>query len=419
MYNPISIKLLDFLLALSESLDLFNPLLAQHQIRTAFIAWKIGEAYQLDPLDLENLITAALLHDIGALTPEDKVALHESEYDEDIHKHCIIGEKLLCQSPLFEVPSRIIRYHHTSWQDWEQSDVSQLAVQSQILYLADVIERAIHRHEYILYQNRDINELVNSMSGVEFHPDVVDAYKSISSTEEFWFDLVSQYVREILRDYSPNRNTLIYQKDFLGISEMLRKIIDFRSHFTSTHSTGVSSAAAIISGLMGYSDIEIEMMELAGNVHDLGKLAVPNNILQKSGELTEREFSVVRQHTYHTYSILRRCGLPENIIEWAGFHHEKLNGSGYPFHLGSEQISGGSRIITVADILIALAENRPYRDGMKKEEVLSILGDMTRTKDLDPYVVGVLNKNFDEIVEPTMIKQQNVEAQFYDEHYHQ
>lgn len=417
MYNPISIKLLDFLLSLSESLDLFNPLLAQHQIRTAFIAWKIGNEYGLEPLDLENIITAALLHDIGALTPEDKVALHESEYDKDIHQHCIIGEKLLGQSSLFEIPAKIIRYHHTSYRDWEQANASSLALHSQILFLADTVERAIKRHEYILYQVRDINNAIASLSGLEFQPDVVEAYKAISAVEEFWFDLVSHYVSELLRDNSPSRNTLIYQQDFLEISEMLRKIIDFRSHFTSTHSTGVSSAAAGLSRLMGYSDIEVEMMKLAGNVHDLGKLAVSNSILEKPKTLTDHEFSVIRQHAYHTYSILRRCGLPQNIIEWAGFHHEKLNGNGYPFHLNSGQISSGSRIVSVADVLTALAENRPYRNSMDKGKVLTVLGDMAREKQLDPFVIGVLSKNYDEIVGPTLLKQQIAESQYYEEHY--
>ena len=417
MYNPISIKLLDFLLSLSESLDLFNPLLAQHQIRTAFIAWKIGKEYGLDPLDLEKIITAALVHDIGALTPEDKVALHESEYDKDIHNHCIIGERLLSQSPLFEEPARIIRYHHTPYQAWEQKNTSSLALHAQILFLADTVERAIKRHEYILYQVKDINSNIDSLSGSEFHPDIVEAYKAISAVEEFWFDLVSHYVRELLRDNSPSRNTLIYQQDFLEISEILRKIIDFRSHFTSTHSTGVSSAAAGLARLMGYSDVEVEMMQLAGNVHDLGKLAVSNSILEKPKTLSDHEFSVIRQHAYHTYSILRRCGLPQNIIEWAGFHHEKLNGNGYPFHLNSGQISSGSRIVSVADVLTALAENRPYRNSMDKRKVMKVLSDMGREEHLDSFVIGVLNKHYDEIVEPTLLKQQIAEAQYFEDHY--
>lgn len=417
MYQPISIKLLDFLLSLSESLDLFNPLLARHQIRTAFIAWKIGEEFHLAPMDLENIITAALLHDMGALTPEDKVALHESEYEKDIHRHCIIGAKLLSQSPLFETQARLVRYHHTSYRSWEQANASADAIHSQILYLADVVERAIKRHEYILYQVDAIKAEIASLSGSEFHPDIVAAFLGIASVQEFWFDLVSQHVTELLRDNSPSRNSLIYQQDFLEISEILRKIIDFRSHFTSTHSTGVSSAAAIMARLMGYSEIEADMMQLAGNVHDLGKLAVSNSILEKTGGLTDREYSVVQQHTYHTYSILRRCGLPQNIIEWAGFHHEKLNGNGYPFCLEASQISGGARIIAVADVMVALAEDRPYRNGMDRGEVLATLADMSRGKELDGLVIDNLNKHYDEVIEPTLLKQQVAEAQYYEDHY--
>jgi len=74
MYNNISIKLLDFLLSLSEALDLFSPQLVQHQVRTAYIAWKIGEELNLSPENLEKVISSALLHDIGALSLEDKIS---------------------------------------------------------------------------------------------------------------------------------------------------------------------------------------------------------------------------------------------------------------------------------------------------------------------------------------------------------
>ncbi len=412
MHRSISIKLLDFLLSLSESLDLFSPLLAQHQTRTAFIAWKIGEKVQLSPSSIEHIITAALLHDIGALSPEDKIALHENEYEKDIHIHCIYGENLLNQSPLFEQPSKIVRYHHTSWQSWDQSTASQLALQSQILFLADTVERAIDRDKYILHQSQEITEQISSLSGSDFHPDLVEAYKSVASREEFWFDLVSLSVTDLLREGSPSRNTLIFQSDFLEISEVLRNIIDFRSHFTATHSTGVSSAAAIISRIMGYSEIEVEMMQLVGNLHDVGKLTVSNSILEKPKKLTGEEFAIIRQHTYHTYSLLRRCGLPQNIVEWAGFHHEKLNGAGYPFHLNSNQINSGSRIVAVADVLIALAEDRPYRKGMSRDGVLSIIDDMAQAEHLDPFIVEVLKKNYDEIVEPTFLKQQAATEQY-------
>jgi HD-GYP domain-containing protein (c-di-GMP phosphodiesterase class II) len=130
--------------------------------------------------------------------------------------------------------------------------------------------------------------------------------------------------------------------------------------------------------------------------------------------LTEEELSIVRQHTYHTYSILCRCGLPQNIIEWAAFHHETLNGQGYPFHLKQNQIDSGSRIIAAADVLTALAEDRPYRKGMNRKETLSILCDMIKEGHLDPFVVEVIKKNYEDIAEPTFLKQQAAIEQYHE-----
>jgi response regulator RpfG family c-di-GMP phosphodiesterase len=206
------------------------------------------------------------------LTPEEKKALHDNEYDKNIHDHCTRGKNLLHRSSVFKRSSEIIGCHHTRWQEWDRTVASPLTIPSQILFLSDTIERFINRNTYILHQSQDITTRIAALAGSDFHPEIVEAYKTLSPIEEFWLDIVSPSVKDLLREESPVRNTVLYQSDFMEISEVLRNIIDFRSHFTATHSTGVSSAAGIIARIMGYSESEVEMMQLAGNLHDLGKL---------------------------------------------------------------------------------------------------------------------------------------------------
>ncbi|MBF0508731.1 MAG: phosphohydrolase, partial [Deltaproteobacteria bacterium] len=100
------------------------------------------------------------------------------------------------------------------------------------------------------------------------------------------------------------------------------------------------------------------------------------------------------------------------IAEWAGFHHEKLDGSGYPFHLDAGRIDLGSRIVAIADIFIALAEDRPYRKRMKKLKVLSVMENMCNNGLIDGNVVNVLRKNYDEVTEITIASQDNSKNNF-------
>lgn len=405
MTETISINFLNLSLSLSETLDFVSPLLTQHQIRTAYIAWRIGEEYGLPESTLEKIVFAALLHDVGALTPDEKIGLHEANYNKNIHLHCIYGEKILEHAKKFQIPAKIIRFHHKEWQSWEEKTPSEIALLSQIVFLADEIERAINRNQYILHQNEDIVEKIAKLSGIFFFPEIVDVFYSLAERENFWFECMSSSLPAILYENAPGKNAKIYQSDFLEISEVIKKLVDFRSHFTAAHSTGVASSATRLARIHGYEKNEIEMIEVAANLHDVGKLAIPNLLLEKKKRLTVEEFATMKVHAYNTITFMRRCGLPEYLVEWAGYHHEKLDGSGYPLHKKGDEISHGARIIAVSDVLTALIEKRPYRKGLPEEAVISILDGLVKAGHLDGDIVQILKTHYDEIVLPTLAEQ--------------
>lgn len=155
MYQNPSINLLNLLLSLSDALDLASPALSLHQMRAAFIAWEISKAANLTSDLTEQLFVAALFHDVGALTPEDKIALHQNEV-EDVEPHCILGEAFINHVLMFEPSAKIVRLHHKPWQEYEQTSIDSLIFQSQALYLADSVERLLERSKYILHQGQDI-----------------------------------------------------------------------------------------------------------------------------------------------------------------------------------------------------------------------------------------------------------------------
>ncbi len=386
MYSGITVDLSDMLLSISEALDLASPSLSQHQLRVAFMAWELAEALDLPQKDKETLFIASLLHDVGALSPEDKLDVRASRV-ENMDEHCAVGAGLLAQGPGLAEAAEVVRLHHATLPELEAHGPDpRVGLLAQIVLLADTLERSMDRGIYVLHQHDDLTAGIRRMSGCAMDRRVVEAFLLVSGRDEFWLNLVSPRLFAFLSERNPCRRL---QLDLDGVrmwSLLVREIIDFRSPFTATHSAGVS--------------------------HDLGKMVVPNAILEKAGPLSDEEFAVMRQHTYHTYLVLNSMKGLGGIAEWAAFHHEKLDGSGYPFRIGAGGLSIGSRIMAVADMCTALAEDRPYRAGMRRDEIVDVLRDGVRRGLLDKAVVATLESRRDEIIDIAAAAQGKARSKF-------
>ena len=396
MLKSFSTNLGNFLLSLSDAIDLASPEIASHQMRTAFIAWQIAEAASLSKERIKNLFMAALFHDIGALSLEDKVKLYRAE-EKYVNTHCILGESLFNLTPLFSAAKKIVRYHHKPWSSWDSPIDTPDVFDAQVLYLADYLERQIDRKQPVLQQVDVLYEKLAFISGSQVHNDIVALFRQISRREAFWLDLSSVRLYSMLLQDGPFRNTEIGYANIFSMASLFRHTVDFKSRFTATHSTGVAECAVMLAQMFGLTESEISKIKIAGYFHDLGKLSVPNSILEKPAKLTKNEFAVIRQHTYFTHSVLRTISGFDQIAEWAAFHHEKLDASGYPFHLGADRIEIGARIMAVADIYTALAEDRPYRKGMKRKEIETILISQVKNNAIEGRIVNLLIENFAEI----------------------
>jgi HD-GYP domain-containing protein (c-di-GMP phosphodiesterase class II) len=246
------------------------------------------------------------------------------------------------------------------------------------------------------------------MSGTVLHPSIVELLKSVASRESFWLDLVSPKIYSNLLNNGPFRSVVIDLSYLKPISELFRNLVDFRSRFTAVHSSGVAGCASAMARLVGQTETEITLMEIAGNFHDLGKITVPNTLLNKSGQLTRQETAIMCSHTYYTYYILSTINGIQHIAEWAAYHHERLDGSGYPFHIDARQLSVSARIMAVADTITALTESRPYRTAMKEQEVLVTLKEMGGRNYLDKNIIRLVEENFDMIQAAKMQQQSDV-----------
>ncbi len=122
----------------------------------------------------------------------------------------------------------------------------------------------------------------------------------------------------------------------MALTRIFAKVIDFRSPFTAMHSAGVAASAVRLARLVHMSDTECQMIRIAGNLHDIGKIAVPRSVLEKQSRLTPDEFDIIRAHSYCTYQVLDGLKGLEDIQRWAAYHHERLDGKGYPFKLDAK-----------------------------------------------------------------------------------
>lgn len=409
MYQDFTVNLGNLLLSISDAMDLAAPDISSHQLRTGYTAWRMAQAAGLAADEVERIFVAALMHDVGALSLEEKQRIHR--FDDDLDPHCRIGADLLEGTAVLAHAAPVVRHHHRQWSEWDRPIDDRDVFASQVLLMADFVERKIDRDVYILHQVSAIQDAARAVSGTLVHADVVDLLMAVSGTEEFWFDLVSPRLYSTLLNGGPHRRITADLEQIESVATLLSHIIDYRSRFTSTHSASVAESAVQIARRFGLGELDVRLLGIAGVTHDLGKLAVPNAILDKPERLTEAETQVMRQHSYFTYAILRSIEGFGQIADWAGLHHEKLDGNGYPFHLADERLSTGARILAVADVFTALVEDRPYRAGFDRVRVQAILRDEVHNHRLDRRVVDTLLDDYAEIRRAAM--KRAVEARAY------
>lgn len=394
----LRVKLYDLLLCLSHALELISPKLHNHHQQVAYLSYIIAINAGIPYEKRRNLFYAALIHDIGALTKHEKLDLTETE-NLSITHHGFRGAKLINGFKPLSKAGHIIKYHHLPWNNGLglYHSYDKVSLESHIIHLADRICMAFDTQNDILPQVKDVISYAMSKSDNLFNPKFAEVLKSISNREYIWLDLFSRSPIERIPELPMYAEVLLMSDEVVEFTHLISQVIDFKSRFTACHSAGVAAIAGQISSHMYFSKSEAMMMQIAGNLHDLGKLAISNDILEKPGRLTYDEMVEIKKHPYYTYHLLSYIPQFTKIREWAAYHHERLNGKGYPFHIEGNYIPLGSRIMAVADIFTALSEDRPYRRGMGPEEVKKLLTTMVSNNEIDGNVVSVLLDNFDDI----------------------
>lgn len=396
--------------ALSTALDLIGAGIRHHHIRVALIARQIATELNLSENEINEIVYAALVHDVGISTFKEKAALLNFEIKES-YTHCVRGHYLLQTSTLLKPLAKIVLCHHDRWSGANKTGLqgTGIPLASRIIHLVDRVDILIDDNQYILDQRELIINNIKKMAGQLFDPYLVDEFLNTSQKPSFWLDLAGGQCEKILLQQmnkqawqglcqKNNCKVAINLEELLNISEIFAQVIDAKSNFTHRHSKLVADVSTSMAVLLDFSEAQCQTIKIASLLHDLGKLAIPESILEKPGVLTNTEMNLMKSHTYYTYRILELVPGFEQIKEWAAYHHECLNGSGYPFGIKTEDLSTESRMMAISDIFAALVEDRPYRQGMPRHQVEKILLDKVARQHLDGQLVELLLDNYDQLL---------------------
>ena len=228
--------------------------------------------------------------------------------------------------------------------------------------------------------------------GSWFDPRLVALLGTLARERVWWQALRAGAMEERVAADAPRGGAhVVGEGELDAVASAFAEIIDAKSPFTYRHSLNVADWARRIHATLGAGGAEQRRIHRAGLLHDVGKLGVSNRILDKNGPLTPAERGEVARHPLFTWDILSRVGAFRDFAWTAATHHEKLDGSGYPWGLTATELDQPARVLAVADIWEALTADRPYRAGMPVEKALGIL-EKERGTGLCPEAVDALHE---------------------------
>ena len=214
------------------------------------------------------------------------------------------------------------------------------------------------------------------------------------STKEFQIRL-----RRVIKERKTKqelKNSLKRMNDIVdGVINSLSSTVDARDPYTAGHQKRVAQLAVAMAMEMELSQTTISSIRMAGILHDLGKIAIPAEILSKPSTLSDIEFSLIKTHPQVGYDILKNINFPTPVAQIVHQHHERMDGSGYPMGLPGEDILFEARILTVADVVEAMSSHRPYRPGLGMDKALAEV-QKNKGRIYDPDAVDACLKTMSE-----------------------
>lgn len=400
--NQLSVDLDRAILAFSDALDFIGIDEVGHGHRVGLMAAIVARSAGWAPDKVADALRLGLLHDCGVSSTREHRHLVDEMSWTDEHVHCRHGFDYLSSVPSLAYLAPAVLEHHTPWSELTRRGVDPaVSIPANLVYLCD---RADSIHARGVAEGRPIIDVLNRYAD-RFAPGLLAAFKEEARSEAFWFAQEDPTLRERVREgVSRSVPVTLDVQETKALAAMFGRIIDAKSPYTERHSLGVAKITRRLAAHFGLDAETADMMEVAALLHDLGKLRIPDELLEKQGPLTADERRRMARHAFDTYEVLRRVFGDGPIAQWAAYHHEYVSGQGYPFHREGDELPLEARIIAVADVVQALAQDRPYRPPLSGEEIASILDGMVFGGKLDRDVVTAVKADMDLCVAEAVVQ---------------
>ena len=397
----MKIELTTFIQSMSAALDFAEAEIIQasrnHGKRVGVISNLMAVKAGMGKEELFALTQAAVLHDCAlAEYLNDELSSGGRSLDElKMADHCIAGEKMLLKLPVYRLVRGAVLYHH------ERADGkgalgktdAETPLAAQIIHLADVVDVVFSLETVDPEKYRAIMEWLELEKGKIFSEYCGDLFRSAVSYETMC-SITGEGCRAVLRTMLPPFPDEVSTEVLREMSSFFAKITDYKSHFTWRHSMGIAEKAEKMGEYYGYDREMCDKLYIAGALHDIGKLLISNDILEKPGKLSSSEYKEIQNHALGSWELLSDIKGLEDICRWASLHHEKLDGSGYPFGYTAAELDKNERLLACLDIYQALVEERPYKSGLSHSEAMDILNKMGREGQLDQSILDDVNDCF-------------------------
>jgi putative nucleotidyltransferase with HDIG domain len=435
--NPTNLRVSEVIAALSHALDLVEGQSMGHALRTCMIGMRLAEVIGLSAQDRSDLFYALLLKDAGCsnnaalmhnmfggdelkakrevkTTDWTRMSLDGLRYllrnaapdgnwaqrvrrilslginrkkqsQELIGTRCQRGGKIALNMGFSQQTADAIRNLDEHWNGDgfpEGRRGEEIPLLGRILCLCQTLDN------FVTAQGVDAAfRMMEKRSGEWFDPELVQSARGLKDDSALWEKLQTELPLETVMSLEPAEKMLCADDTLLdSICEAFAGVVDAKSPFTYEHSTGVARVSVVLAEELGMDAETTKLIRRAALLHDIGKLGVPNSILDKPGKPTSREWEIIQLHPYYSYRILMKISSFREMAFIASAHHEKLDGTGYYRNLTAEQLPLPARLLAVADIYQALSEKRPYRQGLDRDSILRIIAkDIPHALDSDCF----------------------------------
>ncbi len=386
-----------------KTLGIINHKIMNHGEITGYILYKMMEyenAYTEQHYTEQELVDytmLGILHDIG-LYKEDNVKNVSDFETQNLWPHSIYGFLFLKYLSPMGDKAEVVLYHHLDYNRHSMIQSRYIHV-IELLSLADKMDTFLHMKEEKLDP-----DYFTKYRDIKFAGSALDLFQKAEERYGITANLVNGKYREELDVLLAKRAfSEQYKRGFL---EMLVYTIDFRSEHTVIHTLATVNFAEQLGRLARLSGKDLRDLHYGALLHDLGKIAIPLNILESSGRLSDEEMKIMKAHVRITEMILEGV-VDDAVLQIAVRHHEKLDGTGYHKGLKAEDLTLTQQIIAVADILSALYGKRSYKEAFSKDKILSIMNSDAENGKINKNVVTSLERNYDRIIKEFEKKKEN------------